>query len=151
MNVTAAADLMKLAAVDMAARGAGRILNVASSAAFMPGPGMGRYHASKVFLLYLSEAAWQDLRGTGVSVTALCPGPVDTGFFDAGGMQGALALRMLPKARADVVARAGWRGAKAGRRMVVPGLLYRIIGFSTRFMPRGALVRGTQTYWSKPR
>ena len=111
VNAMAAAELMKRAAVDMAGKGHGRILNVASSAAFMPGPGMASYHATKVFLLYLSEAAASDLRGTGVTVTALCPGPTDTGFFDRADVRGALSLRLLPTASAASVAGLGASGS----------------------------------------
>lgn len=149
VNVTAAADLQRAAATDMAARGRGRILNVASSAAFMPGPSMASYHASKAFLLYLSEAASIDLAGTGVTVTALCPGPTATGFFDAGNVRGALALRILPKADAARIARIGWRAAMSGRRMVTPGLLYKLIGFGMRFTPRALALQITRLYWRK--
>ena len=149
VNVVAASELMMEAARDMAARGRGHILNVSSSAAFMPGPGMASYHASKAYLLSLSEAASVDLKPHGVSVTALCPGPTDTGFFEAGDVTGALALRFLPKARPEAIARAGWRGMMAGKRMVVPGLLYKLIGFSVRFMPRGLLLWVARIYWKK--
>lgn len=149
VNVTAAADLMKCAAVDMAKRGKGRILNVASSAAFMPGPMMGRYHASKVFLLSLSEAAAEDLRGTGVTVTALCPGPTDTGFFDAGNVNGALALKLMPKASAEAVAKAGLKAALKGKRLVIPGVLYKLVALSMRVTPRLLQAKIAALYWRK--
>ncbi|MCF3594548.1 SDR family NAD(P)-dependent oxidoreductase [Rhodobacteraceae bacterium LMO-12] len=149
VNVVAATALMKAAAVEMAAKRRGYILNVSSSAAFMPGPGMATYHASKAYLLYLSEAASVDLKPSGVSVTALCPGPTETGFFDAGNVNGALALKFLPKARPEAVARVGWQGMMAGKRMVVPGLLYKLIGFSLRFMPRALVLWVAQMYWRK--
>ncbi|MEZ5715937.1 MAG: SDR family oxidoreductase [Paracoccaceae bacterium] len=149
VNAVAAGELMRLAAVEMAAKGRGRILNVASSAAFMPGPGMAGYHATKVFLLYLSEAAGADLKGSGVTVTALCPGPVATGFFDQAELRGALALRLLPLAQPDAVARAGWRGMMRGKRMVVPGVLYKLVAFLMRLTPRGMALAVTRLYWSK--
>ncbi len=149
VNVTAAADLMKLAAIDMSTRGQGRILNVASSAAFMPGPSMSRYHASKAFLLNLSEAAASDLKGTGVTVTALCPGPTATGFFDAGNVNGALALKLLPKANAASVTRSGWRAMMSGKAVHIPGVLYKIIAFAMRLTPRPLATTIAKLYWRK--
>lgn len=149
LSVTAATDLMLCAIADMVPAGRGRILNVSSAAAFMPGPGMAGYHASKAYLLSLSEAASVDLADSGVTVTALCPGPTETGFFDTANMRGALSLRFLPKSTPRAVARAGWRGAMRGRRMVVPGLLYKVFGFSVRFLPRGLVLWVTRIYWRK--
>ncbi|WP_322865618.1 SDR family NAD(P)-dependent oxidoreductase [Aquicoccus sp. G2-2] len=149
VNVVAMTELLMLAAEDMAARGHGRILNVSSSAAFMPGPGMASYHAAKAFSLYLSEAAAVDLKGSGVSVTALCPGPTATGFFDVAEMGGVMALRFLPKATAQAIARAGWSGLMRGKRVVVPGLLYKLIAFSTRFTPRPVLLWSAKLFWRK--
>lgn len=136
VNVLSATVLMKAAAVEMAARGHGRILNVASTAAFLPGPGMAVYHATKAYLLSLSEALAQELSPTGVTVTALCPGATRTGFFQAGGFAGETAIQRLPMPGADSVARAGWRAMWRGRRVAVPGLANRAFAFLPRLVPR---------------
>lgn len=149
VNVVAATELMRHAASAMAAAGKGRILNVASSAAFMPGPMMASYHASKSFLLSLSEGASVDLKNTGVTVTALCPGPVKTGFFEAGNAKGALATKASPMADPNAIVKAGMDAAMAGKRLIVPGLLYKLITFSTRFAPRGMLLRMAARFWHK--
>lgn len=149
VNIVAATELMRAAASEMAAKGRGRILNVASSAAFMPGPSMATYHASKAYLLSLSEAAAMDLDGSGVTVTALCPGPTDTGFFAAGNAKGARALKVAPMADPGAIARAGFRATMAGKRVIVPGLLYKLITFGMRFTPRGLALRITRNYWRK--
>lgn len=105
----------------MLARGRGRILNVASTAAFLPGPLMAVYYASKAFVVHFSEALWEETRGTGVSVTVLCPGPTKTGFLAASGMRetGLFAAARMPSMR---VAKCGYRAMLAGRRRAVPGL-----------------------------
>ncbi len=136
VNVLSATVLMKAAAVEMSARGQGRILNVASTAAFMPGPGMAVYHATKAYLLSLSEALAQELAVTGVTVTALCPGATATGFFRAGGMEGETLIQRLPMPSAESVARAGWRAMSRGRRVAVPGLSNRAFAFLPRLVPR---------------
>jgi short-subunit dehydrogenase len=147
VNVTAAATLMKAALVHMAENGAGRILNVASTAAFMPGPGLAVYHGSKAFLLFLSEAAAAENAAPGVTVTALCPGPTRTEFFSAADMDDARLLKMVPVLRADAVARAGWTGMMAGRRIVVPGLVNKLLAFSPRLLPRPLVDAITRHAW----
>lgn len=136
VNVLSATVLMKAAAVEMAARGRGRILNVASAAGFMPGPGMAVYHATKAYLLSLSEAVGSELAGSGVTVTALCPGATRTGFFRAGGMEGQSLIQRLPMGRADRVAAAGWRAMKRGKRVAVPGIDNKIFAILPRLAPR---------------
>lgn len=136
VNVLSATVLMKAAAVEMTARGRGRILNVASAAGFMPGPGMAVYHATKACLLNLSEAVGSELAGSGVTVTALCPGATRTGFFRAGGFEGETLLQRLPMGRADRVAAAGWAAMKRGRRVAVPGIDNKIFTFLPRILPR---------------
>ncbi len=136
VNVLSATVLMKEAAVAMAARGQGRILNVASVAGFMPGPGMAVYHATKAYLLSLSEAAAAELSPSGVSVTALCPGATRTAFFAAGGAAGASFVQKLPMAAPDRVAALGWRAMKAGRRVAVTGPDNRLFAFLPRLLPR---------------
>ena len=136
VNVLSATVLMKEAAVAMAARRSGRILNVASVAGFVPGPGMAVYHATKAHLLSLSEAVAAELSVMGVTVTALCPGGTRTGFFRAAGSEGQSLLQRLPMAASDRVAAAGWRGMKAGRRVVIPGVDNKLLAFAPRLVPR---------------
>lgn len=140
VNVVAATVLMKRAAVAMAGRGAGRILNVASAAGFLPGPGMAVYHATKAYLLSLSEAVAEEVRGSGVTVTALCPGATATQFFAVDGAEGATLITRLPLPSARSVAVQGWAAMKEGRRIRVTGLANRIFAFLPRLAPRRLVV-----------
>ena len=114
----------------------GRIMNVASTAAFQPGPYMAVYYASKAYVLSLSEAIAQELQGSGVTVTALCPGPTSSGFQDKAAMQHSalVANKKLPSA--EQVGRDGYRAMMRGRRVYVPGLLNKLMVQSVRFTPR---------------
>lgn len=141
VNVLAFTALMKRAALHMKAQGKGRILNVASLAGFMPGPNMAVYHATKAYALSLSEAVAEELRGTGVTVTVLCPGPTATNFFADADMDNVRLLRLNPAMKASDVAETGWNTAQAGKRVVVPGLLNKIQAFGPRITPRGVVTR----------
>ncbi|MDZ4135878.1 MAG: SDR family oxidoreductase [Paracoccaceae bacterium] len=136
VNVVAATILMKRAVAHMVAAGSGRVLNVVSTAAFMPGPYMAVYHATKAYFLSLSDAVAEELRGTGVTVTALCPGATQTNFFAAGAMEGAFFLTKLPMPTADSVAQAGWNAMESGRRVKVTGVMNVIFANLPRLMPR---------------
>jgi short-subunit dehydrogenase len=117
------------------ARG-GKILNVASTAAFQPGPFMAVYYATKAYVLSFSEALAAELEGSGVTVTVLCPGPTASGFQDQAAM-GASALvkgKRLPGA--PQVALAGYRAMQRGQRVHIPGLMNWIMAQSIRFTPR---------------
>jgi len=116
--------------------GRGCVLNVASTAGFQPGPYMAVYYASKAFVLNWSDALAEELRNTGVRVTALCPGPTRTGFQDRAAMHASGLLRWVPGTSSAEVARAGWDGARRGRRVVIPGLFNRVMAQSVRGMPR---------------
>jgi short-subunit dehydrogenase len=117
----------------------GKILNVASTAAFFPGPGMAVYYASKAYVLSLSQSLSQELKASGVTVTALCPGPTATGFFQrAGGKTSKLkALSMMSSVD---VAEAAYRGLMAGRRIVVPGFANKLITAAAPFVPTALLL-----------
>jgi hypothetical protein len=141
VNITAATILMKKAADHMLAQGGGRILNVASVAAFMPGPHMAVYHATKAYLLSLSDAAAEELRGKPVSITALCPGATATGFFKAADLEGGMMLTRMKLPTSRSVAEAGWRGMARGRRIVVPGFSNKGFAFLPRLLPRAAITR----------
>jgi short-subunit dehydrogenase len=121
----------------MLARGRGAILNVASTAAFQPGPFMAVYYASKAYVLSFSEALAEELSGTGVTVTTLCPGPVRTEFQARAGMAESRLFALAPLVLdAAAVARAGYAGLRRGKRLVIPGLANRVLVQSERLAPR---------------
>ena len=138
VNDLAATELAHAVLPGMVARGHGRIVNVASTAAFVPGPLMAVYYASKAYLLSLSEALSEELRGTGVTVTALCPGPVATDFQRRAGIT---IPRGLPVASAEEVVREGYDGMMRGDRLVIPGGVNRLGAFMTRFAPKSIVLR----------
>ncbi|NJC04965.1 hypothetical protein GGQ97_000758 [Sphingomonas kaistensis] len=125
----------------MIERGRGGILNVASTAAFQPGPGMGVYFATKAFVLSFTEALHEEVRGTGVHVTALCPGPTSTEFGELAGFEPKLgdAFEKLSERPGPVVA-AGLAALSANRAIVIPGAMNKVGAQGARFLPR-ALIR----------
>jgi uncharacterized protein len=119
----------------------GRILNVASVAAFLPGPGMAIYYASKAYVLSFSEALSQELAVKGVSVTALCPGPVPTGFQAAAGMSRDLTKAMsFVQTSPQAVAEAAYRGMMSGRRVVMPSFADWMSASAAALTPRSLLL-----------
>lgn len=138
VNIIALTRLTRLLLPDMLRRGSGRILNVASTAAFVPGPLMATYYASKSFVLSFSLAVAREVRGTGVTVTALCPGPTRTGFAEAAGISGSRLFRgsAMPAAQ---VAREGYHAMMAGRAEAIAGARNRWMMLATRLAPRGLL------------
>jgi short-subunit dehydrogenase len=140
VNVVALTALTKLFLKGMVERRAGRILNLASTAAFLPGPLMAVYYASKAYVLSFSQALANELRGTGVTVTALCPGPTRTGFQKRGVMEDS---RLVQGNIADAasVALAGYRGLMAGKTIVIPGVSNKLIPWVARLSPRGMVTR----------
>lgn len=138
LNVATPTHLTKLFAREMRERGSGGVLNVASTAAFQPGPYMAVYYASKAYLLSLSEALHEEFDD--VTVTALCPGPVKTEFQERAentdapiGTEGASLLRWQ---EADEVAEAGVDGLLAGEAVVVPGVAYKLLATLAGLLPR---------------
>ncbi|MBM3528009.1 MAG: SDR family oxidoreductase [Alphaproteobacteria bacterium] len=117
----------------------GGILNVASVAGFMPGPGMAAYHATKAYVVSFSEALHRELKPRGVRVTALCPGPVDTEFQARAGMPDGYFPRSFSRS-ADRVAREGYDGLMRGRRIVIPGTDNRVTALLPRLLPRGMIL-----------
>ncbi len=139
LNVRSLTALCRLFLPRMQERRRGFILNVASTAAFQAGPHMAVYYASKAYVLSLTEALHQELKGSGVHVTALCPGPTATEFFEvAGAAEGRLA-----KMATDPVAvvRAGLAGLARNKAIVVPGLANKVGAQSNRLLPRAAMRR----------
>ncbi|MEM8738576.1 MAG: SDR family oxidoreductase [Planctomycetota bacterium] len=135
LNVGALTDLCRWVLPGMVARGRGGVLNVASMAAFQAGPNMAVYYASKAYVVSFSEAIAEELRGTGVTVTVLCPGPTATEFGEAADMADAK-LFHLGTMTAERVAGVGWRAAEAGRLVVVPGAMNRVGTWLAKWLPR---------------
>lgn len=140
LNVVALTALTGRFLPGMVERGRGGVLNVASTAAFQPGPLMAVYYAGKAFVLHFSEALAEELRESAVRVTALCPGPTRTAFHERAGMGDVLLLRTGTMEAAEV-AEAGYRGFRRGRRIVVPGALNRLGVFLNRISPRSVVTR----------
>ena len=135
VNVDALVRLIHAVLPGMLARGRGRILNVASTIAFQPGPYQATYGASKAFVLSLSQALWAETRGTGVSVTALCPGPTRTGFVDALGSDVSHTAVYRRLAAPEPVVAAGLRALDRGRAVVVSGWRNRVMSMGARLSP----------------
>jgi hypothetical protein len=138
VDVAAVVDLTSRFLPPMVDRRRGAVLNVASVAAFGPLPGQAAYGAAKAFVLSYTHSLRGELRGTGVSVTALCPGPVDTGFGEAAGFKKEEAEAALPRVMwvpVDKVAQAGIDGLAAGKAVVVPGRVNRIAAALFRVAP----------------
>ena len=139
LNVRMLTDL-SLRFVDSLARQRGGILNVASVASFIPGPGMAVYHATKAYVLSFSEALHKELTPRGVRVTVLCPGPVVTEFQARAGIPESYFPRILARS-AERVARDGYNGLMRGRRLVVPGTENKIAAFLPRLLPRAFVLK----------
>ncbi|MEW6282838.1 MAG: SDR family oxidoreductase [Candidatus Eremiobacterota bacterium] len=139
LNIEAVTQLCHLALQEMLRRGRGRILNVASTAAFQPGPYLAVYYATKAYVLSLSEALHQEVRGTGVTVTTLCPGVVPTQFQERAGMK-VRGLLLATALDARTVAERGYRGMMEGRRLVIPGRLNQLLATLVKLAPRSLVV-----------
>ena len=140
VNITALAHLTKLYLPGMIARRSGRILNVASTAAFVPGPFMAMYYATKAFVFSFSLAIANELAGTGVTLTVLCPGPTRTNFFEAAGTADS-SLVKGPTMSAAEVARQGYDAMMAGKPEIIAGARNRWMIWGTRFAPRRMLAK----------
>jgi short-subunit dehydrogenase len=135
LNVEAVLRLTKLFLAPMVERGRGRILNTSSVAGFEPGPGYAVYAATKTFVLSYSEALATELEETGVTVTALCPGPTDTDFFPKADMMQTRAFQQASLMAPQDVAKTGYNAVMAGDRVVVPGLANKAMVFMRRLIP----------------
>lgn len=143
IDVEAVVDLCSRVVPGMAERGCGAVLNVASTAAFQPLPGQAGYGASKAFVLSYTDALRAELKGTGVTATTLCPGPVETGFGEASGLSAVDAESSLPQfmwETAGRVAQAGVAGLDRGRAVVIPGPANLIGAYAGRITPKSLLV-----------
>ena len=149
LNVRALTDL-SLAFVESLARRKGGILNVASTAAFFPGPGMAVYYATKAYVLSFSEALHQELKPRGIRVTTVCPGPVPTEFQARAGMARDFFPSFIARS-AESVARQAYRGLKQGRLVVVPGWPNKLAAMLAPLSPRSLLLRTVHSYQTSRR
>lgn len=148
LNMQSLVALSKLFLPDLLAT-RGKMLNVASTAAFQPGPYMAVYYASKAFVLSFSEALAAELAGQGVSVTALCPGPTASGFQDKAAMQASNLVRGKKLPGSEQVAAVGYRAMQRGQRVVIVGMMNWLMAQSVRFTPR-RIVTGMVQLLSRP-
>jgi len=136
LNVTALTHLTKLFLGPMIERRSGKIMNVASTAGFQPGPMMAVYYATKAFVISFSEGLADELKGTGVSVTCFCPGATDTGFQSRAGTEDTVLFKAMRPMDAKVVARDGYRAVRSGKTLAISGLRNWLLAESVRFAPR---------------
>jgi hypothetical protein len=141
LNMTALVILTRLYLPSMIAAGSGKIMNVASTAAFQPGPLMAIYFATKAFVLSFSEAIANELEGTGVTVTALCPGPTTSDFQARAQMQNSGLVKGKKMMDARTVAEAGYHALMAGKTIEIPGLANKLLTQSLRFSPRSVVTK----------
>ncbi|ACZ07964.1 NADP-dependent 3-hydroxy acid dehydrogenase YdfG [Sebaldella termitidis] len=140
LNVKALVELSKYFLQEMLERNSGRILNVASIAAFQPGPYMSVYYASKAFVLSFSEALRNEVRNTGVCISVLCPGPVETEFEKSSELTKSKLFSKLKPITAEKVAYAGYRGLMKNRAVIIPGFFNRAAITAGTFVPTGIKV-----------
>ncbi|HEV3307452.1 MAG TPA: SDR family oxidoreductase [Candidatus Sulfotelmatobacter sp.] len=136
LNVTALTLLTRLFLPGMLARRNGKIMNVASTAAFQPGPLMAVYYATKAYVLSFTEALANEVAGTGVIVSCFCPGATNTGFQRRAGMENSRLFKKIGAMSAEKVARDGYRGLMSGKTLVISGMQNWLVAESVRFAPR---------------
>ena len=136
LNITALTELTRLFLPPMFERRSGRIMNVASTAAFQPGPLMAVYYATKAYVLSFSEAIANELRGSGVTVTCFCPGATHTGFAKRAGTENSRLFKQVGAMSAEKVARDGYRALMSGRTVAISGAHNWLVAQSVRFAPR---------------
>lgn len=136
LNITALTHLTRLFLPGMLVRRGGKIMNVASTAAFQPGPLMAVYYATKAYVLSFTEALANEVTGTGVVVSCFCPGATDTNFQKRAGMENSRLFKKIGAMNVEAVARDGYRGLMAGRTVVISGVQNWLVAESVRFAPR---------------
>lgn len=141
LNVRVTSELSLMFLPGMLERKGGGVLNVSSLTAFMPGPYMPVYHASKSFIVSFTESLASEHTGSGVTFSVLCPGYVPTGFQARADMEGARMLKLAPKMSAEEVATIGWEGFKRGERIIVPGAFNKFVPILMKLMPRNVVAQ----------
>jgi short-subunit dehydrogenase len=141
LNITTLTQFCKLYLRDMINRGSGKIMNVASTAAFQPGPMMAVYYATKAYVLHFSEAIGNEVRDKGITVTALCPGPTETGFQSAAAMEESNLVKGKKLATSKQVAEFGYKALMKGNPVAIHGLKNWLLVNSVRMAPRKLIVK----------
>lgn len=141
LNMVTLTHLTKLFLPEMLARQTGKILNIASTAAFQPGPLMAVYYATKAYVLSFSEALANELQGTGVTVATLCPGPTKSGFQAKANMENSKLVKDKQIMDAKKVASIGYQGLINNQTVIIPGLQNKLLALVVRFIPRNLLTR----------
>jgi len=149
LNITALLHLTRLYLPKMKAHNSGNILNVASTAAFQPGPYMAVYYATKAFVLSFTEALHEELRGSKIHVTALCPGPTESNFLSVAGLQDAALFKHMKVASTQEVARCGVNALNHNKAVVIQGWRNFIMTQSVRLTPRALVVRMVRLFQEK--
>lgn len=140
LNILSLTRLTKLFLGDMLARGSGRILNVASNVGFQPGPNIAVYSATKAFVRQLSESVNHEIRGSGVSVSTLCPGATRTELFERGGWNLPWITRAFMLTPEDV-AKAAYDGMMKGKPIIIPGWFNKLLYVFSHILPRAVVIR----------
>ncbi len=149
LNIVTLTKLTHLLLPDMINRKSGKIMNVASTAGFQPGPLMAVYYASKAYVVSFSLALSNELAGTGITVTTLCPGPTATKFEEVAGVNNTLLFNKYNMMSSPKVALVGYRGMMEGKRLVIPGFRNKLIAFAVRFLPRNFLLKFVRSIQEK--
>lgn len=141
LNITTLTHFCKLYVKDMLARKSGKIMNVASTASFQPGPTMAVYYATKAYVLSFSEAISNELEGTGVTVTALCPGPTESNFQAAANLEESKLVKGKKLPTAAEVAEYGYKALMRGKVVAIHGFKNYLLAQSNRFAPRAVVLK----------
>jgi len=144
LNIATLTHLTKLYLKDMVPKGEGKIMNVASTAAFQSGPTMAVYYATKAFVLSFSEAVSNEVRDKGISITVLCPGATKSGFQDAAELNQSKLVRGRKLPSSKEVAEFGYKAMMKGKTVAIHGLLNKILAFFVRIFPRAMVVKVTR-------
>lgn len=141
LNITTLTHLTHLFLPAMIRNKYGKIMNVASTAAFQPGPTMSVYYATKAFVLHFSEAIANELEGTGVTVTALCPGPTESGFQSAAALEESKLVKGKKLPSAAAVAQYGYNAMRSGQKVAIHGMMNYLMANALRFVPRSWVLK----------
>jgi short-subunit dehydrogenase len=149
LNMISLTVLSRLFIEDMKKRKHGHVLNIASIAGFMPGPGFAVYHATKAFVLSLSEALNAELSGTGVTVTASCPGPTESEFHQQADTDSLKSANLISYMTAEQVAEEAYNAMKSGKAIIIHGLINKAFAATPRLIPRGLARKIASTVLAK--
>lgn len=149
LNITALTQFTKLYLKDMVKRNSGKIMNVASTAAFQPGPTMAIYYATKSYVLHFTEAIANELKGKNITVTALCPGATESGFQAVAEMEDSKLVKGKKLPSSKVVAQYGYKAMMKGKTVAIHGFMNTVLANSVRFMPRKMVTAVTRSIQDK--